>query len=130
MLKEVKLWLLLPVINFKRSHLSICLIYGALGLYTITAVGSSFWIKEYSDISTLDILKISMFAFIPYVTKIVFSQIIENTHLRISRYKLFIIIGGLFKIIGAFIAVDLVNKYTILAHSLSSFYLLSLSAFL
>lgn len=128
MFSIIKRNILEPFLSCKLNYLPIIIIYFCAGFVSLTAISSTFWIKEKLDLTPAELIHIGFWASAPWSMKILFSQFVENIAISGNHRKSYLLIGAILTISGSFILISYVNNYFAILNS--AYYALLISGFL
>ncbi len=83
-----------PLRAVRRAHLPILSIYGASGALGLISVADSFWVKGALNFSTFDLATIAIWLQLPWIAKMVVSELVDGNPLKGATRRVYILTGA------------------------------------
>jgi hypothetical protein len=86
--------LLTPVRAFRLRYLPLLMVYFAYGALGLTAIASSFWIKQSLTLTPADLAALGVWLSLPWAMKMVFGELVDTVPILGSQRRIYVVIGG------------------------------------
>lgn len=85
---------LVPLRAVRFAHLPILSVYGASGALGLISVADSFWVKGALQLSTIDLATVAIWLQLPWIAKMVVSEIVEGAPFKAVSRRMTILTGA------------------------------------
>src|SRR5262245_38754729 len=86
--------LLAPVRGFRLSYLPLLCVYLASGALGLIAVADQFWVRKALTLSPAELAALAGWLQLPWVAKMVFSELVDSLPIVGSQRRAYVFIGG------------------------------------
>lgn len=98
--EQIKYAVLEPLRALRVAHLPILSIYAASGALGLIAVADGFWVKGALQLTTVDLATIAIWLQLPWIAKMVVSELVDATSLKGASRRVYILAGALLIAVG------------------------------
>ena len=98
--EQIKYAVLEPLRALRVAHLPILSIYAASGALGLIAVADGFWVKGALQLTTVDLATIAIWLQLPWIAKMVVSELVDATPLKGASRRVYILAGALLIAVG------------------------------
>ncbi len=92
--RQLETAVLTPVRAFRLRYLPLLMIYFAYGALGLTAIATSFWVKETLTLKPADLASLAVWLSLPWAMKMVFGQLVDSVPIFGSQRRIYIFIGA------------------------------------
>jgi hypothetical protein len=101
----------LPIKGLRWRYLPILIVYSCYGFAAVTAIGSTFWLKDATTLSAIELAKLGFWATLPFTCKLLLGQCIETINIAGNRRRSYLVLGALLTVAGQMILISAVNHF-------------------
>ena len=101
-----------PIRAFKWRYFPVLIIYFSYGLSAMTGIGESFFIKEKMDFSAEFLISMGVWLTLPWTLKMIIGQCVDHFYIFNSNRRVYIWLGVLFLLLGAFLMLGLASQWS------------------
>ena len=83
-----------PVRAFRWRYLPLLMVYFAYGALGLTAIASSFWVKQSLTLSPADLAAVGDWLSLPWAMKMVFGDLVDSVPILGSQRRVYVFIGA------------------------------------
>lgn len=83
-----------PVRAFRWRYLPLLMVYFAYGALGLTAIASSFWVKQSLTLSPADLAAVGVWLSLPWAMKMVFGELVDSVPILGSQRRVYVFIGA------------------------------------
>jgi hypothetical protein len=92
--RQLETAVLTPVRAFRWRYLPLLMIYFAYGALGLTAIATSFWVKETLTLKPADLAALAVWLSLPWAMKMVFGQLVDSVPILGSQRRVYVFIGA------------------------------------
>jgi MFS family permease len=85
---------LTPIRAFRLRYLPLLMVYFAYGALGLTAIASSFWVKQSLTMTPSDLASLGVWLSLPWAMKMVFGEIVDSVPLLGSQRRIYVVLGA------------------------------------
>ena len=83
-----------PVRAFRWRYLPLLMVYFAYGALGLTAIASSFWVKQSLSLTPADLAAVGVWLSLPWAMKMVFGELVDAVPILGSQRRVYVFIGA------------------------------------
>ncbi len=102
--------LLQPIFVIKLKYLPLLTVYFANSLAAFSQIAEMFWLKDSLELTSSQIISITIWANLPWSLKILFGQLLDSVKIIGSQRKIYIYIAAFLMLIGNLITIGVANQ--------------------
>ncbi len=102
--------LLQPILAIRLKYLPLLTVYFANSLAAFSQIAEMFWIKDSLELTSSEIISITIWANLPWSLKILFGQLLDSVKIIGSQRKIYIYIAAFLMLIGNLITIGVANQ--------------------
>ena len=103
--------LLQPIFVIKLKYLPLLTVYFANSLAAFSQIAEMFWLKDSLELTSSQIISITIWANLPWSLKILFGQLLDSVKIIGSQRKIYIYIAAFLMLIGNLITIGVANQF-------------------
>jgi MFS family permease len=92
--RQLEAALLTPVRAFRLRYLPLLMIYFAYGALGLTAIASSFWVKQSLTMTPSDLAALGVWLSLPWAMKMVFGELVDAVPILGSQRRVYVFLGA------------------------------------
>ena len=85
---------LAPVRAFRRRYLPLLMVYFAYGALGLTAIATTFWVKQATTLTPADLAALGVWLSLPWAIKMVFGELVDAVPVLGSQRRAYVLIGA------------------------------------
>lgn len=116
--------------SLRAKYLPLLFVYFANSFCIFSQIAETFWFKNDLFLTAEQIISITIWANIPWTTKIFFGQILDSVKILGSRRHIYIIIAVIIMFLGNIITISVANGWSFLNNYFSTYELLIIAGVL
>ncbi|AIL65230.1 hypothetical protein NOVO_04240 [Rickettsiales bacterium Ac37b] len=116
--------------SIRIKYLPLLFVYFANSFCLFSQIAETFWFKNDLFLTAEQLISITIWANVPWTTKIFFGQLLDSVKIFGSRRHIYIIIAAIIMLSGNVITISIANHWPFLNHYFSTYQLLIMSGVL
>ncbi len=92
--RQLEAAVLTPIRAFRWRYLPLLMVYFGYGALGLTAIASSFWVKQSLSLTPSDLASLGVWLSLPWAMKMVFGELVDAVPILGSRRRVYVVTGG------------------------------------